>query len=292
MFSKKDLMNLESVIMLSAVDENSGKRKASAALNTSVDTINKYIDSLEGELGIKLLSSSEKGSSLTVNGRKVADLAIRIKEHLRDIYRVVPLDGDIKGEVQIIYDQNVRSNFVARDLTDFFEHSPDIQLIGHLVDGVPDMSDMKYDVCLSYGVPSGDDIVVIYSKPILYGFFASAKYLARYKYPVDLDDMLNNHRMVLTSSSAQRIKEGKEFLRKARRISYLSNSAYATYEVIRSGGGIGLMPLSFASEGLVCLDNIKSESTATIYLTAHRSTKDIPKIRVILDYYKELIKRI
>lgn len=290
MFSKKDLMNLESVIMLTAVDENSGKRKASAALNTSVDTINKYIDNLEAELGIKLLSSNEKGSALTVSGRKVVDVASKIKDYLRDIYRIVPLDGNIKGEVRIVYDQNVRSNFCIRSLTDFLDHYPNLQVIGDLVEGLPNMSDMKYDACMSYDVPTGNDIVVIYSKPIAYGFFASASYLSKFKYPMDLEDMLLNHRLVLMDTLPARIREGKDMLRKAHQITYMSNNEFAVHEVIRSGGGIGIMPLCFASEGIVCLDNIKCESTTTVYLTAHRSTKDIPKIRVMLDYYKGLIK--
>ena len=45
--NKKDVMNIEGLFILSAIARNSGKRQASKEYNTSVDTINKYIDNLE-----------------------------------------------------------------------------------------------------------------------------------------------------------------------------------------------------------------------------------------------------
>ena len=75
MISKKDIANLESILLLRAVEQHAGKRKASEALNTSVDTINKYLDNLEQELGVKLLSTSSRGSNLTNVARRIADKA-------------------------------------------------------------------------------------------------------------------------------------------------------------------------------------------------------------------------
>ena len=82
MISKKDMANLESVLLLRAVEQHSGKRKASEALGTSVDTINKYLDNLGHDLGVKLLSTSGRGSNLTNVARRIADKAGRIKEIL------------------------------------------------------------------------------------------------------------------------------------------------------------------------------------------------------------------
>ena len=54
------------------------------------------------------------------------------------------------------------------------------------------------------------------------------------------------------------------------------------------------MPMTFAKDnlGLVCLDNIKTDVKMTLYLLAHRAVKDIPRVRVVIDYYKSLIDRL
>lgn len=65
MITKRDINSIESLLLLLAVTQHSNKRKASEALNTSVDTINKYIDNLEQDLSLKLLYSDSRGTNLT-----------------------------------------------------------------------------------------------------------------------------------------------------------------------------------------------------------------------------------
>ena len=57
MFSKRDIMNMEGIMVLQAIKDNAGKRNAAKRLNTSVDTLNKYLMNLEAELGVTLVSS-------------------------------------------------------------------------------------------------------------------------------------------------------------------------------------------------------------------------------------------
>lgn len=53
MITKRDINTIESLLLFMAVTQHSNKRKASEALNTSVDTINKYIDNLEQDLSLQ-----------------------------------------------------------------------------------------------------------------------------------------------------------------------------------------------------------------------------------------------
>ena len=80
MVSKKDISMLESLLFLQAIDQCSGKRKASEALSISIDTISKYIENLEEDLGVKLISSSGKGSNLTSVAQRIVEKASKIKE--------------------------------------------------------------------------------------------------------------------------------------------------------------------------------------------------------------------
>lgn len=59
---------------------------------------------------------------------------------------------------------------------------------------------------------------------------------------------------------------------------------------MRAGGGIGVLPLQYANDGgLRLLTEIKETPEVTFYLVAHRLTKDIPKIRVVIDCYRKIM---
>ena len=51
------------------------------------------------------------------------------------------------------------------------------------------------------------------------------------------------------------------------------------------------MPLRLKEEGLVFLDNIPYDEEATIYLVAKKKTKDIPRVRAVIDYYRSSLER-
>ena len=168
MFSKKDLMNMEGIMMLHAIKKSSGKRNAAKFLNTSIDTLNKYLNNLESELGVKLVASDEKGCTLTEKGEKVVEIADIIKQNLQQAYAIVPTETAVKGEVRIAYERDARSNMYVC-LGELLEQSPNLSLYIDTFDKAPDMNKMAYDICISYSIPRGDDWVVGYRRKFKFG---------------------------------------------------------------------------------------------------------------------------
>lgn len=295
MFSKRDLMNMEGIMMLHAIKKSAGKRNAAKFLNTSIDTLNKYLNNLEKELGVKLVASDEKGCILTEKGEKVVEIADVIKKNLQQAYAVVPAEDNksVKGEVRIAYERDARSNMYVY-LGDILEQYPDISLYIDTFDHAPDMSKMSYDICIGYNIPKGDDLVVIYSRKVSFGFFASSEYLAKHPYPQDMEDMLNNHRLLVKDDGWWKTAEGKKLIQNAKKEVCFSNSTFVINDLAISGSGIAVMPTNFirGGHGMVCLDNIPCNIDATIYLVTHRTLKDIPKIRVVLDNYKSMLEHL
>lgn len=293
MFNKKDLMNLESLFMLSAIAQHKGKRKASNAFNTSVDTINKYIDSLEQDLGIKLLTSNGRGSVLTPPGHHLLESARKIKGILSDIYNITPPNGELKGEVRV--GVNIRANpnlFLNNskdNLGDFYDMYPDINIASVTTNDIPNMNEQSLDVGLAYDVPVNNDVVVINHVWVKHGLFASPEYLVKYGYPVDMDDLLENHRILTFSEAAIRMKGWKELLKRAKHICYTSNNGFAVIEGVRKGVGITQLPLNMKDEGLVCLDNLDYNVGIDFYPFAHKKRKDIPRVRAVINYYRAML---
>lgn len=292
MITKKDMMNIESALYLFAISQHTGKRKASSALNISVDTLNKYIESLEEELGVKLLSTSGRGSELTTKGQVIADNASKIRGILNEIYGMTPEKGEVNGEVVVAMNHSIQPLFVSKKLGELYDHYPRLSITAMIIEEDPNMSDLSYDIGISLTEPKmNSDLVLIAQKEIKCGFFASPEYLARHGYPVDFDDMIANYRLVCKYKS-YRLQNWKTMEKKANFIAFSSNSNFALNDVIQEGVGIGLMPLRYKDEGLVCLDNIPAKLDLNCYLVARKATKDVPKIRTVLNYYKELISEI
>ncbi len=293
MLNKRDLMNMEGIMMLYAIKQNAGKREAAKRLNTSIDTLNKYLNNLEIELGVKLVSAYEKGCVLTENGEKVVKLADVIKQNLQQAYVAVLHETDVRGEVRVAYECDARSN-MSVFLGDFFTQYPDITLFIDTFDTVPDMSKLTYDISIGYNVPRGEDLVVVYSRNISFGFFASSKYLAKYSYPQNLDDLLENHRLVVKNSGWWQTMEGKRILQNAKKGICFSNSTFVVNDLAIGGSGIALMPMNFerGGHGMVCLDKLSCDIQMPLYLFSHRSIKDIPKVRAVLDYYKTVLENL
>lgn len=295
MFNKKDKTILEGLMILGSIKRHTSKAGTAKALNTSVDTLNKYLSYLEIEFNAKLVSTTERGCSLTPDGIKLALLAEQLKNCLYQIYSAqIARTDTLSGEIRIAYDKNIRYSLQMRKIQEFYSAYPNLNIIIDTFDSTPDIVNLGYDICLSYGIPSGHDIVIIASREIPCGYFASACYLAAHPAPRNEEDLIQNHRLVLKKDNWNRIENGNSAFFPTGRKPFVSNSAFVITELVANNCGIAAMPLHFAKNrpGLVHLDQLKCASFATVYLTSQRFIKDIPKVRTALDYYKQLIKNI
>lgn len=85
MLTRKDMNKLVSLLYLLSVSQNASKRKASEKLDTSIDTINKYLGDLEQDLGSKLLASNGRGTQTTPEALEILPLGQTLKSILREV---------------------------------------------------------------------------------------------------------------------------------------------------------------------------------------------------------------
>ena len=290
MVSKKDISMLESLLFLQAIDQCSGKRMASEAFSISIDTISKYIENLEEDLGVKLISSSGKGSNLTSVAQRIVEKASKIKEILDDISAIKLENKEIKGEVRVFISLGYASYMVPHELSALFDIFPDLKINSISATDSSQLNMRDVDIILSSEPIDSFDIVEITNKTVYCGFFASPNYLSEHGYPVDLDDLVKNHRLVHKHNNMLKHAIGEEKLKQAH-ICFQTNNNLALINAIENSTGIGIMPLSFASQGLVSLDNIPCDNSLCYYLYVNRYTKDIPRVRTLINFYKNIIDR-
>lgn len=279
MITKRDINTIESLLLFMAVTQHSNKRKASEALNTSVDTINKYIDNLEQDLSLKLLYSDSRGTNLTENGRKILASAEQITDIIHSMYSATIENtdalSDCSGKVRVAMSLGINANLRPGYVRDFFDRYPDISVISTVTPEAPKLDDMTYDIALTNRKPTSPNVVVIREIKVEYGFFASPEYLDAHGYPIDFDEMIATHRILTTADSADYISGWKDTLKKARFVNFNTTSHNSLVALVHAGLGIAALPLFYKREGLVCLDNLFCESSLKFYLCAHKNVKDI-----------------
>ena len=215
MMGRKDLYNLESLYMLSAIAEYQGKRQAAEMLGISVDTISKYISNMELELGVKLLVSNSRGSYLTPNGHKLLEEFRKLKGVLSNVYTLKPEEETVQGSVRVLMNAGASSRFLCSEISDFLDNYPLLNLQVTNTFDRPTLANMAYDVAISYYAPTGADEVIVGQKKVLCGYFASPDFLSRYGYPRDIEDMIANYRMIYFENNMASLSRWRELMRRA-----------------------------------------------------------------------------
>lgn len=292
MITKRSLQNLSALMILSAIGRYQSKRKVAEVMSTSIDTVNKYVSNLEHSLGLQLVINNSKGCHLTNRATHIVEQVKGVQEVLDQIYSQRPENNKYKGDVVICMPLAASSNMLPYDVPEFIDEYPDIKIVSINTLDSPNCEELGVDLGIVTSTPEKfHEYSLISKNNVKCGFFANPRYLNKYGTPKSMDDLIENHRIISGQYCSGRVKGWDEILQKAKHVCYSSNSTFSVAEVIRYGLGIGLMPLRFKDEGFVHLDNIKFEHEAIFYLVANNNTKDIPRVKAVSEYYKNVLSR-
>lgn len=290
MITKQDIAKLEGLLMLVALSENSSKKKVAESLSLSVDTLNKYLADLEKELGTKLVTSNGRGSILTYEAQRIVKMGFDVKKVIRGVDVVASHKNTMTGVVRVGLPLAVSSVLRADGIDEFWDTYPNIRIESVSHYQAPNLNVLDVDLGFMLEPPSGSDLVIVESKVIHCSFVASPAYLAKYGEPKDLEDLIQNHRICGKLINYRYLKEWKEIMSRGAHICFSSNSNHSIANIVRGGGGIGIMVHNEKRDAdLVRLKNIDMKPQMTFYLVAHRLTKDIPKIRAVLEFYRKVL---
>ncbi len=278
-----NLKNLRSLFYLNAVFLYGNKRKASQKLSASVETINLYIENLENIIGKSLILTNNKGSFLTPVGEhliKKFNMLINEVEHL---YKTLAA-AKIK-KIRLALSREIDAAILLESQSDI------LQDIMTFADD-PNMHAEDWDIAITYSEPTDDDLVIITKKEIACGFFASKEYLNSCGMPQNLDDLVSNHRILDGSSRPYADKAYKTILQKCRKICPINSINIIITDMAGYGAGICVVPITVAKNNLIYLQNIPCSAKATLYLSVHKSIKDLPLYQTAISKYCEILKAI
>ncbi len=283
---KKDVIMLRDLLCFAETAKEGQVNEAARKNGMKQSNMSKVIKDLERGLDTKLFNRVHQGMRLTETGREVFEISCGIEHILYQIRNFSTFSHQVSGDLRLWTSDGIGAAYISACLPDFYAQYPDVHLeIQCSLE--PPQTFHDIDMAIIYEKPSQNDAVIIYSNKLLFKLYASKVYLSRYGVPKSLEDIINNHK-ICTRTNFVRWPEWSKVLNKAKHIATTTNSSQMLLSVIKEGVGIGLIPTCIARKetDLFELSKIPFEIEHPFWIISHKDTKDLPKVRALLDYIK------
>lgn len=281
---KKDSIILKSLLSFAAI-ARSGKIKETATQNgMKQSNLSKIITDLEKDLGIKLFNRVQNGVTLTENGRNFFQIACGIEKVLHDVRNYNTLATTIAGDIRLWTSEGIGSSYISAFLAEFYQQYPEVRLSITCSLDSPNIMD-QMDMGILYQKPDFPDAVILYEHILRFKLYASKEYLSRFGTPQNMDDLLQNHR-ICTRDNFLLWTQWKKILEKAQHIVANTNSSTMLYSMVKNSVGISMIPTcaAYNDPNLIQLNRIELCIDHPFWIVAHKDTKDIPKVRALVNY--------
>lgn len=286
MFTKKDLTNVEGMMYLYQVALKQSKRAGAASMLTSNETFGKYLECIEYNYGVSLLSSNGRGSHLTPEGEFLVEKAEEILKILREADTLIANKNEVRGTVRLAITEGISLCVMPEGLGGLFQQYPNLSIYSTCTDELPNLNNMEADVIVAYDYPETSKVIKIHEKEIECRLYAAPEYIKKFGMPKNLEDLSNNHYICNKRGLENYLPKWAKFLENAQHVIYTTNTIFGLRNVIRQGLGISIAPV-MNSEGTQEITTIKFKDKLKVYLYAHEKTKNFPKNKVMIEFLSQ-----
>jgi len=283
------MANWDLVRIFLAVARTGSFRAAAAQLGMSANFLSKRISVLENAYKTPLMTRHVDGIRLTPEGEAVLDAAKRMEEASfsldRALSRTTPA---LTGEVRLAVTEGLGTFWLAPRLVEFQR-----VYSGLLVDlkcemRSADVLRLEADVAVQLEEPGNPNLKRVKIGRMHIMPFVSPSYVEIYGMPRDLDDLQQNHRMVIQEAEQTKGKEmyDKHAVREQLGFVAMRNNVSSAHVwAVSKGAGIGWLPtyIPAIAGPLIPLD-IGVKFPLDIWLTYHPDAKRIPRVKQLIDW--------
>lgn len=264
-------------------------RAASQQLNMSANFLSKRISLLESAYKTTLMTRHVDGLRLTHEGMLVLEAAKRMEDASfvldRALSQTTPA---LSGEVRLAVTEGLGTFWLTPRLVEFQRAYP-----GLLVDlkcemRSADVLRLEADVAVQLEEPQNPDLKRIKIGRLHVVPFVSPSYVEIYGLPKDMDDLRQNHRVVIQDAEQTKGKEMYDRYGRREQLGFVAmrtNVSTAHLWSIAKGAGVGWLPTYVPALGdpLIPLDlGVKFE--LDIWLAYHPDAKKIPRVRQLIEW--------
>ncbi|MEL6103501.1 MAG: LysR family transcriptional regulator [Pseudomonadota bacterium] len=266
--------------------------KAAEVLGVHRATVNRHIETLEQQLGVRLFIRHRRGYHLTEAGQEFLNVAGRAHDILDDFAgRVRVQSSELSGEV-IVTTLFPISNVLMPAFREFNRDHPKTRISLLADPALFKLEHAEAHIALRVGrEPQNDDYVVQHFCELKFGLFGHDSYLARHGSPRDLTD-LDQHHFVgnpQIGSNAPYESWLADHV-PTDRVVFRTADALVIEQAIKNGLGLGFMPVarSVLGQDLYQIGASLEEWTVDVWLVTHVDLHRTEKVQAMLSCLKTL----
>ncbi|MDX8348597.1 LysR family transcriptional regulator [Cognatiyoonia sp. IB215446] len=266
--------------------------KAAEVLGVHRATVNRHIETLEKQLGVRLFIRHRRGYHLTEAGQEFFSVAGRAHDILDDFAgRVRVQSSELSGEV-IVTTLFPISNVLMPAFRSFRHAHPKTR-VSLLADvALLKLEHAEAHIALRAGrKPENEDYVVQPYCQLRFGLFAHTSYLEKQGTPRDLDDLahhdfVGNPRKRSSAPFEAWLADNVQ----SDRVVFRTADALVLEQAIKGGLGLGFLPVagSEAQTDLYQIGPSLDEWTVHVWLVTHVDLHRTEKVQAMLSCLKAL----
>jgi DNA-binding transcriptional LysR family regulator len=265
--------------------------KGAKLLETNQSTVARRIQRLESALGTKIFDRHAHGMELTPSGQILFDKAVAMESITREIdAQLTGLDTEPMGTVRISVTEGLGYLWLTPVIAEFCELYPDIDIEVLTNRDSTDLLARESDIAITLDRPTAPRLVVSRVARVKLGFFLSQTYAAKFGIPRSVVELATHGFCDYTPyHGSAAVNSWLESFTVGQRVRFRTNSASVYLAAIRSGVGIGLLPLFYnlAASDLLELA-LDSGCTSSLWMVSHEETNKSRRTQLAMSF---LLKR-
>ena len=225
--------------------ETESLSKAAHELNRSVSTVSKQLQALELELDTKLIDRSTQSFAVTALGESFYVKCREIVENIGLAEQSLKEDRDlVQGRLSLSLPEVILKTSLMQKLSVFLTRYPDIRFEVRVSNYLDDLVADKIDFSFRIGELEDSRLTAIKLGSAKFVCVASTTYIANKGVPLSIDDVLDNHHLIVPSYV--NLAEKFHYLfniraSKALNSAHIMNNEMAIHSAVLNGMGVGIL---------------------------------------------------
>lgn len=269
-----------------AIARERSLKAAAAALKIDPSTIGRRLESIESRFGAPLFLRTARGLDVTPEGASVIAAAEKIEAVQLALERELVAREQQKANALVVTAAEWGAPLLTPILVDLSQTHPELQLQLRIENRALDLTRREADLALRVGRPSEKSLMGRRVGVVVYGLYASTRYLEQHPAPRTLEAASRHAFCALDQSFARapHVKWQAALARDAR-IVLQTNSMLALVEAVHAGAGLATLPcaLAEARPGLRRVLPDMASVERDLWLVFHRDLRRSRGVRLAVD---------
>lgn len=281
--------------LFDCVAEAGSFTEAARRLHMSQPALSRQIQSLEAELGAKLFHRHARGLAMTHEGEQLHAATHDMSETIEQARLAIDASRERPtGEIRLSTMVSFGSTWLARQLGDFLDLYPDINVVVQLNDADADLARREADVAIRFHAPFQAELMRKPLAAIRHYLCASPDYLERHGTPATVAD-LDHHRLLAYGDAAPDFLKGINWALELghagdpRRAALTINNSFGVLQAVEAGAGIAALPsylIRFSGKVKVVLPEVEGAIFRTYFVYPVELRRSV-RVAVLRDFLSE-----